>query len=230
MIEDVSELKQLSERIGYKFQNIDLLKKALTHRSIPGNNNERLEFLGDAVLGFIIAAELYQRQPNAREGELSRMRSSLVNGEILAKFAQDLNISTYLRLGVGELKSGGQHRQSILCDALEAIIGAIYLDGGIEECRQCIMRWYGAWFEDLAELEPQKDPKSTLQEWSQARKLPLPEYQVAVTGAPHAQTFQVTCRVTGLPHATQGKSTSRRKAEQIAAQLFLDLLEKEVRE
>lgn len=219
-----NQLKQLSLRLGYVFKNMELLQKALTHRSIPGKNNERLEFLGDAVLSFIIASVLFERHPNAREGELSRMRSILVNGEILARFAKELNISPHLRLGMGEMKSGGRHRHSILADALEAIIGAIYMDGGIEECRRCVMNWYGTQFEDLSELEAKKDPKSALQEWLQAKKLPLPDYKVKVSGAPHEQIFHVTCAVTGLSYVTEGVSTSRRRAEQQAAELFLELV------
>lgn len=220
----MSDLKELQQRLGYTFKEGDLLYKALSHRSCGADNNERLEFLGDAVLSAIIAEELYTRQPQAREGELSRMRAILVNGEMLASMAKSFDIGTYLHLGVGEQKSGGQFRQSILADALEALIGAIYLDGGIDPLRMCLLRWYAEHFEDFADLLPEKDAKSILQEWLQARKLPLPEYQAKASGVAHAQTFRVTCRVEGLAHVTEGESTSRRKAEQQAAQRFLDLI------
>jgi ribonuclease-3 len=226
-MKQIEQCNQLSSRIGYSFKNAELLKRALTHRSIPGKNNERLEFLGDAVLSFIISTELHQRHPRAREGELSRMRSALVNGEILAEFARDLEVGTYLRLGVGELKSGGQNRDSILADALEAIIGAIFLDGGIEICRSSVLNWYDERFEDLSALKPKKDAKSLLQEWLQARKFPLPHYEATTTGAAHAQTFYVTCQIEGLPHQTKGASTSRRKAEQEAAANYLELIKNE---
>ncbi len=217
-----NELEQLSKRIGYQFQDIDLLDRSLRHRSVGKENNERLEFLGDAILGFIIAVELYQRHPQAPEGDLSRMRASLVNRDMLASFAGDLNIGPYMRLGSGELRSGGQDRPSILADALEAIIGAIYLDAGMEVCRDCVLKWYGERFSDLAELAPEKDPKSALQEWAQAHKLPLPVYQSKASGQAHAQIFHVTCKVNGLEYMAEGSSTSRRKAEQMAAEQFLE--------
>lgn len=220
----MSNFVELCQNIGCQFKNEQLLKCALTHRSIPKHNNERLEFLGDAVLGFIIAGELFQRYPNMREGDLSRIRSTLVNRETLAQLAKALHIGSYLILGAGELKSGGQQRQSILADAVEAIIGAIYLDQGFEVCQRVVLKWYDQFFTDLSQLTPQKDPKSTLQEWTQAHKLPLPVYEATVTGAAHSQVFHITCRVDGLKHVTHGKSTSRRKAEQEAAKRFLELL------
>lgn len=217
-------IDKINKNIGYQFKDTDLLIRALTHRSIPGRNNERLEFLGDAVLGFIIADELFQRYPKMREGDLSRIRAALVNRETLAQMAKVLAIGSFLILGGGELKSGGQERQSILADALEAIIGAIYLDGGIDTCRRYVLRWFDQCFEDLSKLTPQKDAKSALQEWLQAHKLPLPTYKATVTGAAHSQTFHVTCRVAGLDYVTYGESGSRRKAEQLAARRFLGLL------
>jgi len=219
-----NELDKLQERLGYKFKNIGLLENALTHRSVGGTNNERLEFLGDAVLSHIMADELYRSHPNAREGELSRMRSSLVKGDRIAELAKSLDLSSYLRLGVGEKKSGGQYRPSILADAFEAVIGAVYLDGDIDQCRLCVLQWYGESVEGLSKLTPEKDAKSVLQEWSQAHKYPLPIYEATTTGQAHAQTFHVTCRVEGLDHSASGVSTSRRRAEQEAAQHFLDLL------
>ena len=181
-------LTALAQRLGYSFKNPQLLESALTHRSVGVDNNERLEFLGDAVLGFIIAHELYRRHPHAHEGDLSRLRASLVNGDILAQMAIDLGVSDYLKLGVGERKSGGKKRCSILSDALEAIVGAIYMDSDMTTCRDCVLHWYGETIDDLSQLTPIKDAKSELQEWLQARKLPLPDYQAAITGEPHAQT------------------------------------------
>ncbi len=219
-----SELDKLQKRLGYQFKNISLLENALTHRSVGGPNNERLEFLGDAVLSQIIAEALYRRHPKAREGELSRMRSSLVRGDQIAELAKCLDLSLCIRLGAGEQKSGGQHRHSILADTFEAIIGAIYLDGGVEVCQDCVLQWYGEGIEALSKVTPEKDAKSALQEWLQAHKFPLPVYEATATGEAHAQTFHVTCRVEGLDQTTEGMSTSRRRAEQEAAQRFLELL------
>lgn len=218
------DLAPLQQRIGYQFNDKKLLVRALRHRSVGRPNNERMEFLGDAVLSTIVAEALYRHHPHAREGELSRMRSILVNGIHLAELAKDLEIGAYLHLGSGELKSGGQHRESILADALEAIIGAIYLDSNLEICQQCIFKWYGKRFDDLSELRPAKDPKSRLQEWAQAHKFSLPTYEVKVSGKPHEQTFQVICCVEGLSHIGEGSNTSRRKAEQAAARHYLELL------
>ncbi|MCH9770566.1 MAG: ribonuclease III [Gammaproteobacteria bacterium] len=221
MLEDI---KNLINNLDYTFKDPKLLSMALTHRSAEGQNNERLEFLGDAVLSCIIAEVLYAKHPNAAEGELSRMRSSLVNGEMLAGMARSLHFSPCLKLGVGEIKSGGRKRSSILADAFEAVIGAIYLDGGMDSCRNAVLTWYGDRFEDLSLFKPIKDSKSLLQEWLQARRLPLPDYQVKVSGAAHIQRFYVVCTVNGLDHSAEGVSTSRRKAEQLAAANFLEQL------
>nr|WP_256385316.1 ribonuclease III [Coxiella endosymbiont of Rhipicephalus microplus] len=175
------------QHLGHQFNNIGLLQTALSHRSMGPYNNERLEFLGDSVLGFIITSELYQRHPQAREGELSRMRAAVVNGEVLAQLSIYLGINDNLRLGVGERKRGGMMRLSILANALEAVVGAIYLDAGLEKCRRCLLDWYGKRVDDLSTLTPKKDPKSRLQEWLQARKLSLPTYEVQVSGEAHAQ-------------------------------------------
>ncbi len=220
----MDKLARLMERLDYHFKDEQLLQNALSHRSVGLNNNERLEFLGDAVLGFLITIELYQRHAKAREGDLSRMRALVVNGDILAQLATDLGVSECLRLGAGEEKSGGKLRHSILADALEAIVGAIYIDGGFEACQRCVLHWYGERVNDLSRLKPKKDAKSRLQEWLQARKLPLPDYKAKITGEAHAQTFIVTCYVEGLPHVTEGVGTTRRRAEQIAAERFLELL------
>lgn len=219
-----TDLTPLMDQLGYQFKDISLLERALTHRSIPGDNNERLEFLGDSILGFVMASELFKKRPQAREGELSRVRSLLVNSESLATIARGLNLGHYMRLGSGEQKTGGESRPSILADAVEAIIGAMYLDADLATVRQCLLQWSALHFDDLATIEPQKDPKSRLQEWLQSHSLPLPLYDCNASGAAHAQSFHVVCTVEGLPHKAEGNSTSRRRAEQAAAQHYLDQL------
>lgn len=213
---------ELQHQIGYQFKDAALLTLAFTHRSAGELHNERLEFLGDAILSAIITEELYKRQPQAKEGELSRMRAALVNGEILATFAQQLGLGNYLTMAVGEERTGGRNRQSNLANVFEALIGALYLDAGFAMTRQCVLAWYGQRFEDLAEFFPVKDSKSALQEWTQAHKLPLPEYAVTVSGKAHAQTFHVLCQITGLPYQSEGVSNSRRNAEKIAAEKMLE--------
>lgn len=221
----MSKFNELMQHLGHQFNNIGLLQTALSHRSMGPYNNERLEFLGDSVLGFIITSELYQRHPQAREGELSRMRAAVVNGEVLAQLSIYLGINDNLRLGVGERKRGGMMRLSILANALEAVVGAIYLDAGLEKCRRCLLDWYGKRVDDLSTLTPQKDPKSRLQEWLQARKLSLPTYEVQVSGEAHAQIFKAICYVKGLPYKTEGISSTRQRAEQITALRFLELID-----
>ncbi len=221
----MKNLSSLSSRLGYQFKDPELLTCALRHRSVGKLNNERLEFLGDAILSTIIAEALFHHHPQAYEGELSRMRSILVNGPHLATLAKELGLGAHLHLGVGEMKSGGQHRESILAGAFEALIGAIYLDSDIETCRRCIFHWYGKRLDDLRELQPAKDPKSRLQEWAQAHKFALPVYKMKVTGKPHSQTFHVTCHIEGLAHIAEGTNNSRRKAEQEAACHYLSLIE-----
>ncbi len=212
------------EKIEYQFKDLELFESALRHRSAGFPNNERLEFLGDAILSTIIAEVLFHHHPQATEGELSRMRSILVNGAYLTEIAKELDLGSYIRLGSGELKSGGRQRASILADTFEALVGAIYLDSDIDTCRRCIFKWYGQRIDDLHELSPAKDPKSRLQEWAQAHKFSLPVYQATTSGKPHEQTFLVICRVEGLPHVGEGTSTSRRRAEQMAARHYLGLL------
>lgn len=211
-------LEKLAGRLGYAFNRPELLTTALTHRSMGQRNNERLEFLGDAVLNLVIAAELFQQFPQASEGQLSRLRAHLVNGKMLAQLAQELALGDYLRLGPGELKSGGFRRESILAGALEAIIGAVYLDGLFDAAQQLILRIYAA---SLASVSPDidtKDPKTRLQEYLQANKLPLPGYSVeAVSGDEHDQQFTVHCTVSGLAKPVVGHGRSRRRAEQAAA-------------
>lgn len=221
-------LDALYRRLGYRFRDGELLDNALTHRSAGSHNNERLEFLGDAILSFVISAELYRRFPEADEGALSRLRATLVKGDTLAALARSLSLGDYLNLGSGELKSGGFRRDSILADALEAIFGAAFLDSDIGEARTLIL---GMFDEMLAEATPAgnlKDPKTRLQEWLQARRQPLPTYTVlSMEGEQHDQTFVVSCSVDGLPEPVIGSARSRRKAEQAAATLALQTLENE---
>lgn len=220
-------LKRLCPTLGYRFSNAGLLEDALTHRSVAGANNERLEFLGDAILNFVIAAELYQRFPQAREGDLSRLRASLVKRDALAELAGKLHLGDYLSLGPGELKSGGQRRASTLADALEAVIGAVYLDGGFEAGRDVVLGLYRDSLQNLTSSVGVKDPKTRLQEYLQSRRQPIPQYNVIdVAGEAHAQTFRIECRVTGiLP--TEGVGSTRRRAEQEAAEQSLRLLEQD---
>lgn len=220
-------LTRLCTKLDYDFNSAELLNTALTHRSVGSRNNERLEFLGDSVLSFVISTELYRRFPDADEGSLSRLRASLVKGETLAKIALVLELGDYLNLGSGELKSGGFRRESILADALEAIFGAVYLDSGIERAWELIMRLY----DDMIDTQSPaagslKDPKTRLQELLQARRQPLPSYSVtSMEGEAHAQTFVVRCDVEGLADPAFGSGASRRRAEQAAAQQALKLLE-----
>src|SRR3990167_5143918 len=200
----MSSLHELMKRIGHMFTHPAVLENALRHRSVGADNNERLEFLGDAVLGFIVAHELYRRYPDAVEGDLSRLRASLVNGDRLAHIAMDLGVSHHLHLGVGERKSGGKKRHSILADALEAIVGAIYIDSDLTTCQRCVLAWYNECVEDWSALIPVKDAKSGLQEWTQAHKRSLPDYQVSVSGEAHAQVFTIICHVEGVKFVTQG--------------------------
>ena len=218
-------LNGLSRILGYNFKNPQLLRIAVTHRSAGGQNNERLEFLGDAVLGYIVADWLYTLFPDADEGQLSRLRASLVKKETLADIARNVTVGDYLQLGSGELKSGGFRRDSILADALEAILGGIVVDSGFEACRACVQRLFSRKINEVSVLDELKDPKTRLQEYLQSRKLDLPVYDVIkVTGKSHNQQFCVECRVTGAQQSSQGKGSSRRRAEQAAAAAMLDRL------
>lgn len=218
---------ELLQQLNYQFLDPKLLKTALTHRSKGGEHNERLEFLGDAVVNFVIAELLYHQFPKATEGELSRWRATLVNRDTLAELAKEFNLGRYLFLGPGELRSGGNERLSILSCAMEAIIGAIYLDGGFSGARQAIERWYAPFLQKLSSAASHKDPKTLLQEYLQSRRLPLPIYQVTVIeGEAHQQTFTVSCEVQGVVEKTHGKGTSRRRAEQDAALAMLRILKK----
>ena len=222
-----AHLKQLMVTLGYSFKAHAVLEAALTHRSSSGINNERLEFLGDAILSFVIADQLYRRFPMATEGQLSRMRALLVKGPTLASISQDLDISRFLQLGLGEKRSGGFQRESILADALEAIIGAIYLDGGLECAQTCILQWYHQRLELLVPDACHKDPKTRLQEFLQARHLALPIYTVLeIGGDPHHPVFRVHCSVEALALSKIGIAHNRRQAEQAAAMLLLEMLQK----
>ncbi len=216
----------LLKRLGYVFRDPGLFEHALTHRSAGGANNERLEYLGDAVLGLVIAEALYRRYPQASEGELSRLRASLVRKQTLAELARDLELGDYLHLGSGELKSGGFRRDSILADALEAIFGAVYLDGGFAAGAQLIQALYAERLDGLPSTpRASKDPKTQLQEYLQGRHLDLPDYTViSVRGEAHDQTFEVECRISALAQSTRAQGSSRRRAEQQAAQLMLGQL------
>lgn len=218
-------LERLCRKLNYYFAEPALLRHALTHRSAAKENNERLEFLGDSILSFLIADFLYARFPRAQEGKLSRLRAALVKGETLAEIARELGIGDYLILGPGELKSGGYRRTSILADAFEAIIGAVYLDGGLEACRKLVTSFYQERLDSLTSEALLKDPKTRLQEYLQARQLPLPDYRMsAVNGETHEQVFQVECIINDKFPSAIGVGRSRRKAEQDAAIQVLELL------
>jgi len=223
--------KWLRDRLEIVPHEMALFEAAFTHRSAPGRiNNERLEFLGDAVLNLLAAELLYQRFPAASEGDLSRLRARLVSTAPLAEAAQSLGLGDELRLGSGELKTGGFRRESILADALEALIGAVYLDAGLEAARAVVARFCEPLIDTLPPPEDLKDPKTRLQELLQGRGLALPEYRVEqVSGEPHLQHFSVRCEVPELHIATAGEGSSRRRAEQDAAQRVLDSLTWEVR-
>ena len=215
----------LQKTVGYRFRNADLLIQALTHRSAGGNNNERFEFLGDAILDFVISDAIFRLRPDASEGDMSRLRATLVKDSSLARLAVDLGIGDYLVLGSGELKSGGHRRESILADALEAIFAAVFLDAGVDAARAVIERVFEARLAALPQDGDLRDPKTRLQEWLQARQRGLPRYElVGVTGEPHRQRFSVTCAVDGVPCPTEGEATTRRKAEQKAADAMYELL------
>lgn len=219
-------LKELSAKLNYHFKDEGLLHLALTHRSKGGKHNERLEFLGDSIVGVITAEALFYQFPEASEGELSRWRAVLVNRESLGELGRCFDLGSYLYLGPGEIKSGGGDRQSILSCAMEAVIGAIYLDAGYERTRTCLLEWYQPLLASLSSsASSHKDPKTLLQELVQARHLPLPIYEIAsIEGVAHKQIFVISCLVDGVPEKTIGKGSSRRRAEQAAAEAMLEVL------
>ncbi len=211
--------------INYRFTDPGLLQDALTHRSVGARNNERLEFLGDSVLNLVISSRLYELRPDAQEGDLSRMRARLVRGLSLAEVASGIGLGKQLNLGESELKSGGFRRSSILADAFEALLGAIYIEGGYEACRLVILDLFDPLIANLPDPEELKDPKTRLQEWLQARARPLPEYALLrEEGADHAKQFHVSCEIPDDRTAVEATGNSRRKAEQAAAAKVLDLL------
>ena len=221
-------LTELEAAIQYRFADRALLEQALTHRSYGRNHYERLEFLGDSILNAVVAEALYQAFPNLPEGYLSRLRANLVCQDQLVSVAEELKLSRYLRLGEGELKSGGQHRPSILADTVESLYGALWRDGGFAAAQQVILSAFGARIRaiDLARLPSAKDAKTRLQEWLQGRRCALPTYESpSVTGAAHAQTFEVLCRVPAFSVEGRGSGVTRRAAEQQAAEWVLQQLE-----
>lgn len=225
--EKLAKLQRLSKSLGYEYQDISLLKKALTHRSMGAKNNERLEFLGDSLVNFMIADALYHQFTQISEGDLSRIRAFLVKGETLAKIGKEYQLSDYLMLGPGELKSGGFRRESIIADSVEAIIASVYEDGGLEACRAFVDRIYKKRLEELDPSRVGKDPKTRLQELLQSDREELPEYTVmTVDGPAHAQEFTVSCYVAKLNRKFEASASSRRKAEQLAAEQALEVLEK----
>jgi ribonuclease-3 len=211
--------------IDYRFRDAGLLQEALTHRSAGAINNERLEFLGDSILNTVVSIRLFERHPEAAEGDLSRMRARLVRGSTLGDLAMEIGLGGELNLGEGERKSGGFRRSSILADAFEALIGAIFLDGGYALCQEVVLDFFDPLIDTLPDAEELKDSKTRLQEWLQGRGRPLPEYRLhSEEGADHAKEFFIRCRLTDQAREVEASGSSRRKAEQAAARLMLDAL------
>jgi len=216
---------ELGRKLGYQFNNSHLLTVALTHRSHGEENNERLEFFGDSVVNFVVTEALFHQFPKASEGDLSRWRATLVNRDTLGALGKQFELGRYMHLGLGELKSGGHDRMSIISCTMEAIIGAIYLDSNFDTARECILRWYQPLLLSLTHASSHKDPKTQLQEYLQSRHLPLPVYEVAsLEGEAHQQIFVVSCVV--QDKKVLGKGTSRRRAEQEAAENMLEVIKK----
>ncbi|CAL4320749.1 Ribonuclease 3 [Buchnera aphidicola (Periphyllus testudinaceus)] len=219
---DYTETKKIQKILGYVYNKKELLKQALTHRSFSVHHNERLEFLGDSILSFIIANALYRFFPYVNEGDMSRMRATLVRGNTLAKIAYEFDLGEYLKLGQGELKSGGFRRESILANTVEAIIGSIFLDSNIETIEKLILKWYKKRLQKISPGDTQKDSKTRLQEYLQSKHLPLPNYTVVqVYGEAHNQLFTIKCDILNISDNLIGIGSSRRKAEQNSAQYAL---------
>jgi ribonuclease-3 len=219
-------INSLLKKLEYTFNDVSLLEEALTHRSYAAVNNERLEFLGDGVLNFVIAHELFKSYPDVHEGDLSRLRATLVNKDSLAEIAGHLKLGEVIKLGSGELKSGGFRRPSILADAVESILGAVYCDAGFEVCRALIVRLYAQRLAKPADLQSLKDPKTRLQELLQSRHFSLPDYDVTtISGQAHAQKFHVRCNIEKMQIEVTGEGKSRRKAEQVAAEKAITQVE-----
>lgn len=219
-------INKLQKKIGYTFQKQELLLLALTHRSASSKHNERLEFLGDSILSFVVSNALYRRFPYINEGDMSRMRATLVRGYTLAEIASEFNFSECLLLGPGESKSGGSRRESILADTVEALIGGVFLDSDVRCVERLILKWYSSRLDKISPGDKQKDPKTRLQELLQGRHLPLPSYlTVHVCGEAHNQEFTIQCQASGASEPVRGIGSSRRKAEQAAAEQMLKKLE-----
>lgn len=220
--------KELMDQLQHRFSNQEYLHQALQHRSAGDSNNERLEFLGDSVLNLIVAHSLFQRFPTAKEGQLSRLRASVVCGESLAALAKKMNLGSYIEMGSGELRSGGRQRASVLADCLEAVIAAIYLDGGYAAAETVVLSWFGPQLEEISLKNIQVDNKTQLQEYLQSKRLPLPEYRlIEVTGLDHALQFRVECRVSGFTEMGEATASTRRYAEQQAAKELLEKIRHE---
>lgn len=218
-------LRWLKQTLNYEFSDVGLFTQALTHRSAPGSSNERLEFLGDAVLDFVISEVVFRAQPGSDEGDLSRLRASLVKDTSLASVAAELGLGEHLILGSGEKKTGGHRRESILADALEALFGAVYLDRGLKASSKIIETCFGERLRTLPDPRDLRDPKTRLQELLQSRKLDLPDYEVVeVSGKAHEQRFRIRCTVQGLEFAALGDGSSRRNAEQQSAERMLEAI------
>ena len=218
-------IKQLEDSLNYKFSNECLIITALTHCSAGNINNERLEFLGDALIGSIIAEALYRKFPEATEGELTRLRATIVKGEALAKQARKLELGKFIQLGTGEMKSGGWRRNSILANTFEAIVGAIFLDSDFDTCKRTILAIFNPALNEVSPRKLEKDPKTRLQEYLQAHKHELPDYKILTEeGDAHAKKFFVACIINDLNVDTQAEGRSKRAAEQAAAQQALDIL------
>jgi ribonuclease-3 len=224
---DKKQLQALEKVLDYEFKDKALLELALTHRSFHGSNNERLEFLGDSILNFIVAELLFKKFSDLDEGDLSRLRSQLVNESTLSEIGAAINIGEYLKLGEGELKSAGWRRPSIMADGLEAIIGALFMDGGIDASHLFITKSYQDRINSINPREIHKDPKSILQEFLQSKKIALPSYEIiSIEGEAHSQFFKVNCLISELKLISEGEGTSRKVAEQMAAQVAMKMLKK----
>lgn len=225
----INNTQKLLAALNYQFKDTSLLELALTHRSVGQLNNERLEYLGDALLGFVIADHIFKRFVNSPEGELTRMRANLVKKETLAKLAKKLDLGSYLYLGTGEKKSGGWRRDSILANTFEALIGAIYLDSDFTSCKNCLLDIYKDLLQDISPDSHTKDPKTRLQELLQARKLALPIYNtIKEEGEAHLKTFTVECKIESVKNSIVATGRSKRIAEQSSAEQALQLLEEEL--
>lgn len=224
--EKLAKLNRLAKKLDYEYKDITLLQRALTHRSVGARNNERLEFLGDSLVNYIIADALFHQFTKLPEGDMSRVRAHLVKGDTLAVIGREYELSDYLVLGPGELKSGGFRRDSIIADSVEAIIASVYEDGGLEPCRKLVHRLYEKRLQDLDPKKVGKDPKTRLQEMLQSLNEQLPQYSIiSVNGAAHAQEFTVSCYVDKLKTKFEATASSRRKAEQKAADIAIQAIE-----